>query len=483
MREFFKNKNDLGKLMMLIGIMTLVPIVVLPFYISEAKYFFAFFIPSFASLASGFCVSCLPKKKYVHEGFTYNIKRGSLTVLFAWFYGILLGSVPFLFLGNMNFMQALFESASGWTTTGFTVVDVTAIPHIFLFHRSFMQFCGGMGFVLMMITIIQNKYSMSLYTFEGHNDQLSPSVIKTARTIFILYSSMFAVGTLLYIICGMPLFESVNHCMSALSTGGFSTKAGSIGEYNSVLIEAVTVLIMLLGMTNFAVLVLLTKRKFKQAAKVSELRFTGILLLVVIPLVAFGLFFGLSNSFGEAVRHSIFNVVSILSTTGFSTVSYIGFPAFPLFVLFLIMFIGGGIGSTAGGIKINRVYLLFRGAGINIRSRLSPNNRVMDAYYYRAQGKTKIDDALLKDTYVFSFLYFLTFVVSAALLCASENKGILESVFEAASLSGTVGVSMGVFSPASNIWTLAVGIIGMVIARLEINILITGFCSIVNRKN
>jgi len=483
MRAFFKNKNDLGKLMILIGTIGFVPLIVIPFYWAESKYFLAFFIPAIASVAAGLGACFIPfKKSSFYEGFSQNIKRGSLTVLFAWVYGIFIGAIPFLFLGGLNFIQALFESASGWTTTGFTVVNVAEMPHIFLFHRSFMQFCGGVGFVLMMVMIIQSKHSMSLYNFEGHNDQLTPNLIKTARKIFVLYVALFTVGTLLYTICGMPFFESVIHSMSGLSTGGFSAKAGSIGEYNSIWIEAVTILMMLLGMTNFAVLIALTKRKFKQAAKVSELRFMGIVFLIVIPSVALGLFFGLSISFGESVRHSLFNVVSVLSTTGYSTVSYIGFPAFALFIIMTIMFIGGGAGSTAGGIKLNRVYLLFRGAGLNIKRKLSPDNRVISAYYYRAQGKTAIDDALIKDTFAYSFLYFLVFIISAFLLCVTANISVTESIFEAASLSGTVGVSMGVFNPAANAGTLIVGIFGMLIARLEITILITGFCSIIKRK-
>lgn len=482
MRAFLYNKNDLGKLMMLIGVLTFIPTVVILFYINEWRYFFSFFIPASASFVLGFAVCIFVKNRLVEDNYNYTIKRGSLTVLFAWIYGIFIGAIPFLFLGNLNFIQCLFESASGWTTAGFMVMSVIEAPHIFIFHRSFMQFCGGLGFILMMVMIMQNRYSMNFYNFEGHNDQLRPSVIKTARTIFLLYSGIFVFGVLLYVICGMPVFDSIIHCMSSLSTGGFSTKPGGIADYNSIPIESVTVLIMMLGMTNFSVLLLLFKRKFKQAGKVSEIKFLGVLLAVIIPLVVIAFCYGLSLSFSDGIRQGIFNVVSVLSTTGFSTIDYTVFPAFALGLFIVVMFIGGSVGSTAGGIKLNRTYLLFRGAGISIKKRLSPGNRVLSPHFYRAQGKAEIDSTLLKDTYVYAFLYFLTFFTTALLLCLTENVNLSDAIFEAASLSGTVGVSIGIFGPSANAWTLIIGIIGMIIARLELNIIVTGVCSIFVRK-
>ncbi|MDR3021462.1 MAG: TrkH family potassium uptake protein [Clostridiales bacterium] len=482
--QLLKNKNDFGRLMILIGIVTLMPVCVIPFFLSNAKYFFAFFLPSLLSVLLGMFLCSLPQKKRAtyYEGFSSIIKHSSLTVIFAWSYAIFIAAIPFLFLGNLNFIQALFESASSWTTTGLRVVNPEDTPQIFLFHKSFMQFCGGVGFVLMMVMIIQNKHSMSLFRFEGHDDQLRPSLIKTARMIFILYILLFLLGTVLYIICGMPIFDSIVNTMSALSTGGASTKVNSIAEYNSVLIEAVTILLMLLGMTNFGVLILLTKRKFKQVTKVSELRIGGLVFLISIPLIATSLFLGLSISFGQGLRYSIFNVVSGLSTTGFTTLDFSVIPNFAIFIFIMIMLIGGSAGSTSGGLKLNRLYLMFRGVGLHVKTKLSPNSRILTGFYYKGQGKIAIDDTLIKDTFVFSFLYFLTFVILALLLCVTADIGIVDSLFNSASITSTTGFSINLFDQYTNNLTLVVSTIGMLIARLEIITILTGICMLFAKR-
>ncbi len=165
--------------------------------------------------------------------------------------------------GMLNFTQAYFEAMSGWTTTGLSVVDVTKAPMLFLFFRSVMQFFGGFGIVLVVVSALSESLGMRLYTAEGHNDKLLPNLAKSARMILKIYVGYFIAGTVLYVIFGMPVFDAVNHCMAALSTGGFSTKADSIGAYNSLPIELVTVILMLLGETNFFANMLLVRRKFR----------------------------------------------------------------------------------------------------------------------------------------------------------------------------------------------------------------------------
>ena len=175
-----------------------------------------------------------------------------------------MGALPFVLSGLLNPIQAVFEAVSGWTTTGLSVMDVEATPYIFLFHRGFMQFCGGLGFLMMMIIFVQGKQAMALYSAEGHPDKLLPNIRKTAQTICIMYCGFLVVGVLMYLVCGMNLFDSIIHTMCSLSTGGFSTRADSIGYYDSPAIEAVTIVQMLVGTTNFAALLLLTKGKIMQ---------------------------------------------------------------------------------------------------------------------------------------------------------------------------------------------------------------------------
>ena len=184
-------------------------------------------------------------------------KKSCQVVLFAWAYGFFITMLPFLGLRQYRLTQILFESVSGLTTTGLSVLDVTAMAPIYLFYRSFLQFVGGLGFVMMMLVFFQDKDSMEMYIAEGHSDRLMPNIGRTAHVIFLMYSGFLALGVILYRLSGVSLFEGLLHAMCALSTGGFSNRLYSIGEYNSLLVELVTVLLMLVGTTNFAALLLL----------------------------------------------------------------------------------------------------------------------------------------------------------------------------------------------------------------------------------
>ncbi|MDD3415529.1 MAG: TrkH family potassium uptake protein [Lachnospiraceae bacterium] len=472
MKKLFVNSSSIGKLMLLVGLLVIIPVFLLPFYQEDVQYLWAFLIPGLISIILGLFVCIITKNNSSEEPFT--TKKGSITVLFTWIYGFFVGALPFLFGGQLTFVQSLFESVSGWTTTGLSTMDVRVVPHIFLFYRSFMQYCGGLGFVMMMVMVIQGKQAMSLYSAEGHPDKLVPNLGRTARTIFAMYMVYLVVGTIAYVFFGMSVFDAVNHAMCALSTGGFSTEYDSIGAYNSIAIEAVTIFLMIIGTTNFAVLLLVAKRKFKQVARVSEVRFLFVLLIITVPLVAGSLASQLYLSFGEGLRQSLFNIVSALSTSGFATMSYAKWPAFSIGVMIVLMIIGGGIGSTAGGIKLTRVYLMLRIMKENIKSRLSSSRTVSNPYFYRAQGKTYIDKSIESDTVGFIFCYMVIYVIGSLLITLSASCSLSDAMFDFASSLGTVGLSIGLTGPSINNATLIIEMIGMFLGRLEIFIVIIG---------
>lgn len=463
--------------MLLIGLLLFIPLIVIPFYPEDTKYMISFLIPSFSSVILGAIMCCIGKKDDGNLERNLTTQYSSLTVLFAWAWGIVIGAIPFVLSNQLTIVQALFEAVSGWTTTGLSVMDVTTSSHIFLFHRSFMQFCGGLGFVMMMVMFVQGKQSMNLYNAEGHPDKLMPNLKKTAQTIFFMYSQLLIFGVIIYRIAGMGFFDGICHTMCALSTGGFSTKLNSIGEYQSFPIELITIVLMIIGTTNFAVLLLMAKRKWKQVFHVSEVRFMFLILLIFIPLMGLSLSSSLNMSIGEGLRHAFFDIVSALSTTGYSTMSYSTWPSFSIGILILMMLIGGGIGSTAGGIKLTRVYLMLRQALQNIRKRLSSSRNVKIPYYIKAQGKTVIDSDLLSDTTGFVMCYSLIFIIGTLLLTLTANCSLTEAMFEFASSLGTVGLSIGITSPTTGAATLIVEMFGMLLGRLEIFIVLIGIYS------
>ncbi|MEA4927827.1 MAG: TrkH family potassium uptake protein [Candidatus Limiplasma sp.] len=470
--------SSIGKFLILTGILIALPLLTLPFYPQECQYASAYYIPAIGSAVIGLLI-CIFRKDSEDASVEWqtSMQRSSLTVLFVWGWGILAGALPFILGEQLRWVQAAFESVSGWTTTGLSVMDVTVTPHIYLFHRSFMQFCGGLGFILMMMLLVQGKQSMNLYNAEGHPDKLKPNLRKTAQTIVFIYGGFLIAGTAAYVVAGMNLFESLCHAMCSLSTGGFSTKLNSIGEYASLPIEAVTIVLMLIGTTNFAVLQLLVTRKWKQAGRVSELRFMFLLLILFVPVVAFSLINNMGMSWGEGFRRALFDTSSALSTTGYSSMSYTNWPPLAVGVLILMMLIGGGIGSTAGGIKLSRVYIIIRAVWQNVQKRFLPARSVQTSLYYKAQGRTIIDTPLVADTLGFVGSYMLLYIIGSLLMTITANSTLVDALFEFASALGTVGLSIGLTGPTTNNATLWVEMAGMILGRLEIFIILIGLYS------
>ncbi|MCI6956729.1 MAG: TrkH family potassium uptake protein [Clostridiales bacterium] len=471
-----KDCSNRGKLMVMIGLLVIAPVAILPFYPRDIGYAIYFLLPGLLSILTGGLVCAFGKREtYFSADRLKTQQHSNNTVLFTWFWGIIVGAMPFFLSGQLKLVQAIFESVSGWTTTGLSVMDVTQTSKIFLFYRSFMQYCGGLGFVLMMVMLVSGKRSMDLFNAEGHPDKLMPNLKQTAQTIFEMYIIFLILGTAAYVVCGMPLFDSLCHAMCSLSTGGFSTKLNSIGEYHSLPIEIITTLLMLIGTTNFAVMLLLLRGKWRKAFQVSEVRFLFLLLFLFVPLMALSL--SGSMGFGAGLRHALFNAASALSTTGYATMSYENWPSFTIGLMILLMLIGGGIGSTAGGLKLTRVYLILRMIGLNVKRKLLSQRCVDAPTFVKAQGRTKIDGELCSDTVGFVGCYLLLFLAGAQLLTLTAGCGLETAMFEFASALGTVGLSIGLTGPMTNNATLIVEMIGMILGRLEIFIVLTGFYS------
>ena len=470
-----KDCSNRGKLMVMIGLLVIAPVAILPFYPQDIGYAIYFLLTGLLSILAGGLVCAFGKREAYFSSDRLTAQRHSNnTVLFTWFWGIAVGAMPFFLSKQLKLVQSLFESVSGWTTTGLSVMDVTQTSKIFLFYRSFMQYCGGLGFVLMMVMLVSGKRSMDLFNAEGHPDKLMPNLKQTAQTIFEMYIIFLILGTVAYGVCGMPLFDSLCHAMCSLSTGGFSTRLNSIGEYHSLSIEIVTIVLMLIGTTNFAVLLLLLRGKWRQALQVSEMRFLFLLLLIFVPLMALSLSGELGMGFGEGLRHALFNASSALSTSGYATMSYESWPSFAIGLMILLMLIGGGIGSTAGGLKLTRVYLILRMIGQNMKRKLLPQRCVDAPTYVKAQGRTKIDEELCSDTVGFVGCYLLLFTAGVLLLTLTAGCDLEKAMFEFASALGTVGLSIGLTGPMTNNATLIVEMVGMILGRLEIFIVLTG---------
>jgi len=469
LRKTMAEGSTYGRFMILVGVLVLAPLAVIPFFPEEADYVSAFLMPGGISAVLGAAVMLLKKNPETrHMEWQSSLQRGSLPVMFAWLYGIFLGSLPFVISGLLPFRLAVFESTSGWTTTGMTVVDVDAMPHVILFHRSFMQYSGGLGFIAVMVMVVHGKQSAHMFSAEGHIDKLAPNLRASALTILRIYAILLAFGTILYFLFGMEFFDALCHAMSALSTAGFSTRSGSIGAYDSIPIDIVTIVLMLAGSTNFVILYFISKRRFKRAFKVSEIRFMGGLIAVFFPLITLSLIFQGGVGIGKAILDGLFGVISVVTTTAYSTSDFWAWPPFCFALLVLLMLVGGGIGSTAGGIKLVRVYLMLRAARLNIRRRLSPARDISLPQYERPQGRSQITAELIGETFGFVTVYFGIMVIGTLILTLSESVQVFDAMFEFTSAFATVGLTNGITRPDMSTVTLITQIVGMILGRLEI---------------
>ncbi len=455
-----------GVLIMMIGGLLLLPLVALPFYPQETDQSIYFIIPAAIAMLVGFLLKRLDPKKEIG----LSLKQDTVIVVGTWVLGTLFSTVPFVLSGMLDFSQAYFETMSGWTTTGLSVVDVTTAPHIFLLFRSIMQFFGGLGFILLVVSALSETFGMRLYSAEGHFDKLLPNLAKSSRMIFKIYIGYFISGVILYVLAGMPVFDAVNISMAALSTGGFAVTQDSIAAYNSFSIELITVVLMILGATSFLAHMLLIKRKFKAFFKIGEMRFMFLLLGIFIPLVAVVSLNSVYGNLGAAFRISLFNITSALTTTGFSTVSYNNWPAFAWLILIVMMMIGGGSGSTAGGIKYGRIYLLLKVFIWNIKRKFMPERTINELSIYRPEGKVYVTNDFFADAANYFFIYMFVLFIGTSLL-ASLGYSLQDSLFEFSSALGTVGLSVGVTAPGMPplaLWTMAVG---MLLGRLEMYVI------------
>ena len=455
----------MGIVMILSGVMTLLPLLTLIFYPEELDQAQYFIVPGVGSILAGYLVSQVLRGKQAGK---LEKNQEMVVVLGTWLIAIIVTAFPFMLTGHYSLAQAVFETTSGLSTTGLSVVDTGVAPHIFLVHRTVLLFFGGIGLVLVMTSVLSDVYGMRLYHAEGHSDRLLPNLIESARLIIGIYSGYILGGMLLYMLFGMSMFDAWNHAVAALSTGGFSTHPESIGYYNSPAIELITIALMLLGSTNFFVHLLLLRGKLREFFEHCETRLTIYLLAVFVPAIAVLLFGGLCSGVSESFRVALFQAVSALTTTGFQTVeSFEPWTPALLFLMTLLMLVGGSAGSTAGGLKLCRVYVMLKEIGWNLMRSVRPDRLVFCGQIDRGGRREVVTEREKLEIHGFAFLYLLLFAVGTFIFCCF-GYSVEDSMFEFSSALSTVGLSVGITGyDASPIihWTATAG---MFLGRLEV---------------
>ncbi len=454
----------LGMFLMMIGLIILLPLSMLVFYPEEASEAKFFIIPGAISILLGYLLNLINRGKELSK---LEKHQDAVLISTIWLLAIFISAVPFMLTGNYNLSQSVFETTSGYSTTGLSIVDVTQTSHMFLLFRSLMHFVGGVGLVLVLTSAFSDKYSMKLFNAEGHNDKLIPNLIRSARLILSIYSAYIIIGTICYVLFGMPIFDAFNHAIASVSTGGFSTKSTSIGYYNSFPIEIITMILMFLGSTNFIIHVYFFKGKIKKSLSHVELKLFAILTLIFVPLMIISVVSIYSGHLWEAIRIGLFQFMSALTTTGFQTVpTFVALPHFFNISVIILMVIGGGVGSTAGGIKQYRVALSIKHVFWNLRDRFSNKKTLHTNYTSRFGKEIIVTDQEMTGHTAHIFLYLLVLGLGT-LIFSAFGYSMGDSLFEFASALGTAGLSIGVLTYNSNPIMLWTGSIGMFLGRLE----------------
>jgi trk system potassium uptake protein len=465
----------IGALVTTIGVLFFVPLVVLFFYPEEAIYAGDFIVGAVPLTLVGafFWKRCTPR-----DAFYMSLPEGMVIVLLVWAIAVLVGALPLMLAVDLNFTQAIFESTSGWTTTGLSVVDVENAPRIVLFYRSLIQMAGGAGFVILAVAALAGPAGAGLSAAEGRTDQLAPHVRQSAGIVLRMYIGYIIIGILALRVVGMDWFDAVNHALTALATGGFSTQADSIGHFDSAAVEAVVIVLMILGGMNFLTAYTLLKGKFKAVVRNGEIRLEVAILVIAIPLLLIFTTTALYTDTDKQVRVAVFEATSAITGTGFGTVAHTEWNAFGWILMVVLMTIGCGSGSTAGGLKLIRVYIIIKAIRWEFRRAFMPEHAVNEPEIWQGEERVFLNDGLIRRVALYVFFYIAMLFIGTTIMTA-HGYGVGESLFESASTLGTVGLSVGVTAPdapASLLWSQSAG---MFLGRLEFFAVIIGVAKLI----
>lgn len=455
----------LGSVLKIEGIFLALPSMVALYY--QEKSLGAFLATMAFCLAVGF--GCTWKKP---DNTVFYSKEGFLAVSLSWVLLSLTGCIPFVFSGDIpSFTDALFETVSGFTTTGASILsDVEALSKSGLFWRSFTHWLGGMGVLVFILAVLPMAGGRHMYLMKAESpgpsvSKLVPRVNQTARILYAIYFVMTMAEIILLLMGGMPLFDAITLSMGTAGTGGFGIRNDSIGSYTPYMQNVITVFMILFGV-NFNIYYLYLCKKWRQALRSEEVKMYFGIIAVAILLITYNVR-DLFPSILAAFQQAAFQVASIMTSTGYSTTDFGKWPVFSQTILTVLMFIGACAGSTGGGIKVSRVLIMIKSVKKELHTIVHP----------RARMKIKMDDHMieedtLRSVNVFIGCYLLIYAVS--MLCISLDDFDFTTNFTAiAALINNIGPGLGEVGPAGNfggysIFSKYVMMFDMLVGRLEI---------------
>ena len=439
----------LGRLTFGYGLCMLVP--ALYSLVTGEPAFFPQLIALLATLALG-AVMSLNRREHGHLG----IREGFAIASGGWILASLLGALPYTFSGVLpNYVDAVFETVSGLTTTGASVIsDLESTPKGILLWRSITHWLGGMGIIVLFIAFLPEIGAGAIHMFRAEvpgptADRVAPRLRDTAAALWGIYVVLTAAQIILLVLAGMPLFDSINHTFATMATGGFSIKNTSILYYDSLAIELIIVLFMTIAGGNFGLYYIVWKKGLKVLLHDLEFKVYLAIMAGATLFMAANLIWVSGQPAGQALRDALFNASSVMTTTGFVTADFDKWPAFSKLILLVLMFVGGCAGSTAGAIKVVRFILLGKQSWAELQHDLHPRMVIS----VKISGKP-VSPSILQVTGQFFFLYMMTFVI-AVLLVAAAGMEAWDAIGGVAATLGNVGPGFGVVGPTTTYSSLS----------------------------
>jgi trk system potassium uptake protein len=461
----------IGNFLKFLGLLMLVPAICPIIYREDDLW--VFIVSALITSAFGFILEKLTRTQGKIDEF--QRKDGFLIASLCWVTAAHFGAIPYLLYGVFtNPIDAIFESTAGFTTTGATVItNIEILPHGILFWRNLTQWLGGMGIIVLGIAILPRlavggMQLMALETPGPAKEKISPRIVETAKKLWGVYVFFTVLLVFLLSIAGMPIYDSIVHSFTTISTGGFSPKNLSIGAYNNPIIEIIIIVFMFIGGISFVLHYGLFKGEFTSLYKNSEFRFYFFFIICAVFIITLDLWFRNYHSFIHALRFSSFQVVSIGTGTGYTTANFNVWPSFSKWFLLVLMFIGGCAGSTTGAMKQMRILVLLKKGYREIYKLIYPK-----AVIPIRVGDTPVNEDVVSSITSFFLLYIFIFLLGSLLIMGFENLDIITAISASAATIGNVGPGLGQVGPIEHYGSLSgfskvVLSLLMLVGRLEL---------------
>jgi trk system potassium uptake protein TrkH len=457
-----------------------VPIICGFIYHDPERFVNSFIYSAIITFISGILLITFFRRKQLTN---LSLKGALIFVLSIWGIIAIYSGLPYLLSGELGIFDSFFEAMSGITTTGFSLIPVEVHPYSVAMWKSLTQWFGGLGIIVLLLVIVPSSVSLKrLFFAEGRTEQMTPNVKHTTMIFLKLYLSITTLGILLYLLLGLDLYEAVCFTFTSFATGGYSIYASDAHIFNSLPIQIVTMFLMILGSTNFVIHYRILKGNTKNLFKDIELRAMFIIiviatLLVIISLYSHGYY---NQDILIIFRHSLFQVISVMSSTGFVSQDIAAWPQFSFFLLILLTFVGGSICSTSGGIKLYNIVILFKSIIWEVEEMMLPKNTIKPKKINHDKKVREISNKAIKTILIFVVSYILIFILSTFVILFYCNDFSLAATVAALSI-GNTGISVDYISASMPFMVKLILIIDFWVGRISVWPLFLGVLYLINR--